>query len=205
MSTRQPDVDGVPLPVCVHLDGTVTRVHTHGCPVLPGPWATLKMPGRAFHCPLDGPVSQRWVDRHPGARSWAGCTLGLGQAPSFSSERQAIPDAGHLQTRRTGIGPPAQERKWRRGRPRTGSGKAAEGGSGRKAWGGRVIVPAPSSGGRASLPRRSACVCTCVCLCAHAPACQARAPEPHTREPEHAVSPTPGTRRGLGAGFDETA
>lgn len=48
-------------------------------------------------------------------------------------------------------------------------------------------------------------VCMCVHTCVRAPACQARAPQPHTREPEQAVPPTPGTRRGLAGRFDETA
>lgn len=133
------------------------------------------MPGWAFHCPLGGLFSRCWVDRPrvPGAREGrkargpAGRALGPGQAPTVSSERQAIWDAGHLQTRRTGIGPPAQERKWRRGRPRTGPGKASEGRSGRVAQGVRVLQQAPSSEKQVAGPalRAGLRVCACACMC----------------------------------------
>lgn len=63
VSTQQPDVDGVPLPVCVHPDGTVTRVLRTAvlCSLVPGP------PRRC----LAGRSTAHWMGGSPSA-GWTG-------------------------------------------------------------------------------------------------------------------------------------
>lgn len=167
----------VPRPACVRLSGPIMWAYTRGP-------RSLGHPGRC----LAGRSTARWVGCSPSA-GWTGpgCRalvregrLVAGLAVLWApvrppqSPRSSRPEAG----RRPFADPEdwrwasSPERKWRRGRPRTGSGKAAEGGSGRGAPGG-ARPPAGAFpwevGGRAGLWRRSACVCVCACarMCSH--------------------------------------
>lgn len=182
---------------------------------------SLGHPGRC----LAGRSTAHWVGCSPGA-GWTGpgCRalvregrLVAGLAALWApvrppqSPQSSRPEAGRRpfadpEDWHRASGP---ERKWRRGRPRTGSGKAAEGGSGRGPGGARPPAGAFlwEAGGRAGLCaglRVCACVCLCthVFPCAHAPACWARGPE---RTPRSSGEPFPHQEHSgdWGAGSDE--
>lgn len=169
--------------------------------MLPGPWATQEMSGRASHGPpgwvvLHSPglahASDGWTGR-PGAGLWwvkEGLLAGpaalwaLARHPLSPRRGQAVPDAGHLQTGRNGIEPPAQERKWRRGQAqdRIREGGPRAGAAGRPGWASHLAGALfQEAGSRAGLLCRSACAHMCVHVCTRA-CMPCSGPEPHTWE-----------------------